>query len=243
MLKNDYQQHCHYGKQAFLLFAQDYQSEQKAYGFGHKFNRSLHQALQERTFALLEQFNSADLLVVKNGQVAVPKRAQTLAQRGIDFEARFIAALQDAFALGYDRVIAIGCDIPTLAPEEIAQTLSCPDLVLGPTYDGGFYLAALRPQDLNFFIQLPWHSQLLLETLQERIRQAEYPCTLLARHRDIDHAGDSRHCATLLFELAYEFLGLLLLPASVGLRSVFSPYHHLPDPRVNSLPPPVHIRL
>jgi len=239
MLNDCYQQQfCHNGKQAFLLFAQDFQREQKTYGFGHKLDLSVHQALQERTFALVEQFADIDLIVVKNGQVTVPQQARTLAQRGDNFETRFLNAFFDSFALGYERVVAIGCDIPTLTAEDIAQALSCPDLVLGPTYDGGFYLAALRPQDLNFFAQLPWRSQQLLGTLQLRIQQGEHACSLLARHRDIDHASDAHRCTTLLLELAYELLGLALLPVHFCFEEIFSPYHHLPDPRLNSLPPP-----
>jgi len=225
-------------RQALLLFVQEYRKDRKRFGFGSAMDRSVHLALQHRTFGIVREFEDIDLIVVQSGEVPAFCGARYLPQRGTDFNARFLAALQDTFALGYERVVVLGGDIPTLSREDIAQALQCEELVIGPTYDGGFYLAALHETDLPLFDQLPWRQRCLLDCLAHRVKASGISLHRLVTRRDIDHAGDARNAAALLLQLVKEWLGIDDRQLCAGLNPIFFPLNRIPEPRLNSLPPP-----
>ena len=67
-------------------------------------------------------------------------------QRGDTFGERFANAYQQLFHKGYQKVIAIGNDCPTLTVKDIYQaatSLESNKPVLGPSKDGGVYLRGL----------------------------------------------------------------------------------------------------
>jgi len=225
-------------RQALLLFVQEYRKDRKRFGFGRVMDRSVHQALQRRTFGIVREFDDIDLIVVRNGEVPALEGARYLPERGSDFNAHFLAALQDTFALGYKRVVVVGGDIPTLSREDISQALQGEDLVIGPTYDGGFYLAALHEADLPLFDRLPWRQHCLLDCLVQRLRVAGRSLSRLVTRRDIDHAGDARNTAALLFQLVRVWLGIDNRPLCAGLNPILFPLNRIPEPRFSSLPPP-----
>lgn len=225
-------------RQALLLFVQEYRKDRKRFGFGRAMDRSVHQALQHRTFGIVREFEEVDLIVVQSGEVPALEGARYLPERGTDFNARFLAALQDTFALGYERVVVLGGDIPTLSSEDIAQALQREELVIGPTVDGGFYLAALHATDLPLFDQLPWRQPCLLDCLAQRGESAGRPLFRLVTRRDIDHAGDARNTAALLLRLVRVWLGIDNRQLCAGLNPIFFPLNRIPEPRFSSLPPP-----
>jgi len=85
-------------------------------------------------------------------------------QRGDDFGTRLANAFADAFAQGYERVIAVGSDCPRLHEvdwEAVTAHLDEGAPVLGPTPDrDGTYLIGLRRSqfDKTEFAALPWKS-------------------------------------------------------------------------------------
>lgn len=92
-------------------------------------------------------------------------------QRGRTFGARLANAFADAFAEGFDRVIAVGSDCPTLHEVDwsaVVARLEEGAPVLGPTSDAeGTYLIGLaRAQfDRKAFAALPWKSPALFSVL------------------------------------------------------------------------------
>lgn len=96
-------------------------------------------------------------------------------QRGDSFGARLANAFADAFAAGYDRVIAVGSDCPSLHEVDwtaVEARLADGTPVLGPTADGaGTYLIGLtRAQfDRTAFAALPWQSPTLLAALRHHL--------------------------------------------------------------------------
>lgn len=83
------------------------------------------------------------------------KSALFIRQRGGDIGSRMQNAIEDVLGLGYDKAVLIGTDIPEIKAETINASLdlleSC-DVVMGPTYDGGYYLIgmkALHPEAFN----------------------------------------------------------------------------------------------
>ncbi|MEK7766405.1 MAG: TIGR04282 family arsenosugar biosynthesis glycosyltransferase, partial [bacterium] len=78
-----------------------------------------------------------------------------------DLSARLHAALAHLHGLGYERQFVLGTDSPTL-PLEIIQrgvdSLSDHDAVLGPSWNGAYYLIGLTQPDARIFADVAWGS-------------------------------------------------------------------------------------
>ena len=109
-----------------------------------------------------------------------------------DLGARLTAAFGALQARGFEIVVAMGADSPTLDPARIAeaiQALEECDLVLGPAEDGGYYLAGTRGERSLVFDGIPWSTGRTLEATLARARSLGYTTRLLAPHYDIDDAA------------------------------------------------------
>lgn len=224
-------------RQALLLFIQG-ECKGKSLGFGRQMDQAIHLAMIYRTYDLLKRIKHADLVIVQDGEAPLLESATYLPQRGNNLNECFFGALQDTFALGYERVVAVGGDIPTLNSDDIQDALSKDGVVIGPSCDGGFYLAGLGKEDVRFFNNLPWRQSHLFSHLQGRLANCGRSCYQLQRRNDIDHAGDGRKNATLLIKLVRVWLNLYQsIPSqSTGRGPFFA--DRIPEPRYSSLPPP-----
>lgn len=225
-------------RQAVLLFVQEYRRERKQFGFGHRMDQSIHRAMLQRTYALLQELQGVDIIVVRGGDVPDLPGAQYLSQRGDGFNDRFLAALSDSFALGYQRIVAIGGDIPTLQHEDLRQAFEHQGVVVGPTHDGGFYLAAIEKEDVPFFGDLPWRRPSLLRVLQQRLVAGRRSCRCLTRRGDIDQVADARRYASLLVRLVKQWLGVDREIPQFFVRVGTQLMSGILAPRFISLPPP-----
>jgi glycosyltransferase A (GT-A) superfamily protein (DUF2064 family) len=119
-------------------------------------------------------------------------------QRGNGFAERFTNAVADAFAQGYEQVIAVGSDCPRLHEvdwQAVAGRLESGTPVLGPTADReGAYLIGLRREhfDQASFEALPWTSPGLFSSLARYLerRAGAVPAVLAVRddvnsHREL----------------------------------------------------------
>ena len=119
-------------------------------------------------------------------------------QSGKDFGEKLANSIEGVFAKGFDSVIAIGNDSPTLTPELLQYTaarLEQEDLVLGPAADGGVYLIGIhrRAYNKDQFIQLPWESSQLIQGWREYssdLPSKQQQIIWLAVSQDIDNAFD-----------------------------------------------------
>ncbi len=146
-------------------------------------------------------------------------------QRGDDFGTRLANAFADAFAQGYERVIAVGSDCPRLHEvdwEAVTARLDEGAPVLGPTPDrDGTYLIGLRRSqfDSAAFAALPWKSPALFAALADHLaeRTGGAPALLPARD-DVNGHG----------ELVALMRSCTLPPATLleALRSVLGPAGH-----------------
>lgn len=117
-------------------------------------------------------------------------------QSGANFGKRLANAMAAVFAVGYENVIAIGNDCPSLTAEQLRhsarQLESGCDLVLGPAADGGVYLIGMRKSAFCFqqFAHLPWQSANLIEGWAAYAEGAQQGIAWLTLARDIDQAAD-----------------------------------------------------
>jgi hypothetical protein len=118
-------------------------------------------------------------------------------QRGRGFGERLANALADAFARGYDRVIAVGGDCPHLHEvdwEDAARRLDRGEPVLGPTpgREGVYLIGLTRSQfDRRAFAALPWKTPALFQALADHLdRRSERAPVLMTARGDVNGHDD-----------------------------------------------------
>lgn len=111
-----------------------------------------------------------------------------------DLGQRMLRAVEGAFSHGADSVIVIGSDCPALSLDYLEQTAallkSGADLVLGPAYDGGYYLIGMRKVVPSLFENVPWGSENVLSVTLKAARRLDWRIEQLSPLADIDRPED-----------------------------------------------------
>lgn len=116
-------------------------------------------------------------------------------QEGDDLGARLKQAVAVAFARGASRTLIIGTDAPLIDDALLyaaERKLHDHDVVLGPAYDGGYYLIGVAEPLFELFDGIAWSTdRVLMQTLGIAEKRGR-TCALLEPLRDIDTADDLR---------------------------------------------------
>ena len=102
-------------------------------------------------------------------------------------------AFDDSFRDGYQNVIIIGSDCPTISTTILAtaiKKLADSDLVLGPANDGGYYLIGLSSLCSHLFENLPWGSSTMLQETLVIAERSDLSVFLLEELSDVDRKED-----------------------------------------------------
>ena len=99
------------------------------------------------------------------------------------------------------RLLLVGSDCPGLTAEIMAEAfmaLTTHDLVLGPAFDGGYYLIGTHQESSRLicrtlFQDMPWGTDNVYPTTKMRADQQRLRCHTLARLHDIDTPADLRY--------------------------------------------------
>ncbi|HKX27036.1 MAG TPA: TIGR04282 family arsenosugar biosynthesis glycosyltransferase [Blastocatellia bacterium] len=106
-----------------------------------------------------------------------------LAQRGEDLGQRLQHCLADLFELGFDSVVVIGTDSPTLPIDHLMEAFDSlqneDDLVLGPAADDSYYLVGMRRLHRTILEDLPWGAGGVLAATREQAARAALNLILL----------------------------------------------------------------
>lgn len=135
----------------------------------------------------------ADFHLFSSAKPAALPGIQSHAQQGATFDERLEAAIEKIGALGYEEVVIVGSDCPSLHPSDIAEAftqLREKRLVLGPDHRGGCYLIALRLSDRALLEGIRWNRDTDRAQLCGRLTACEI--ALLAVKQDIDTWADLR---------------------------------------------------
>ena len=124
-------------------------------------------------------------------------------QRGPDLGARLHTTLASLLAAGHPGAIAVDSDTPTLPREFLQQAVDCltgpgPDVVLGPTEDGGYYLIGVRAANRELFDDMPWSTSAVLEITLRRAAAAGLQTVCTPAWFDVDTPDDLRRLRTVL---------------------------------------------
>ncbi|MCM0042549.1 MAG: TIGR04282 family arsenosugar biosynthesis glycosyltransferase [Algoriphagus sp.] len=122
-----------------------------------------------------------------------PTVERSFVQQGQDLGERMANAFAHTFDSGVGKVVLIGTDCPSLQSQHLLQAVEAldhSDLVLGPAYDGGYYLIGMKSRAAYLFEGITWStSQVLSQTLQVA-SQHGLLVTLLAVLADMDTLED-----------------------------------------------------
>ena len=120
----------------------------------------------------------------------IPAGVSLHEQQGPGLGARMKTAFVESFGAGYERLVIIGTDHPTLPTAFIAQAfeaLTPPQaLCIGPSDDGGYYLLGMNDFYPELFHDMRYsHADVFAQTL-ERAGRVRASLTLLPSWYDID---------------------------------------------------------
>jgi rSAM/selenodomain-associated transferase 1 len=146
----------------------------------------------------------------------LPPGFKMIAQRDADFGTRLLGATQDLFSVGFSAVCLIGSDSPTLPfhyLRDLATSLKEPkdQMVVGPCWDGGYYLLGLRHTHARLFEDIAWNTDRVYAETVERSREINLPAITLPVWYDVD---DQRSLNRLLSELFPERANEAVPPGS-----------------------------
>jgi rSAM/selenodomain-associated transferase 1 len=119
-------------------------------------------------------------------------------QMGENLGQRMKNGFVEAFSMNFKRVVLIGSDIPDLPLEFIEEafnSLGEKDAVIGPSFDGGYYLIGFRDKTFSpkVFEGIPWSTEKVFEETMKILKQEGLLVHTLPRWRDIDTIEDLKN--------------------------------------------------
>ena len=108
------------------------------------------------------------------------------------------AAFLLAFDQGYQKVLLIGSDLWSLHESTLLEAeyaLDQHDIVIGPSYDGGYYLLGMKKMNTEIFKDIPWSTpQVFRKTI---LKISEKSIHHLEIANDVDNLEDLKANASL----------------------------------------------
>jgi len=110
-------------------------------------------------------------------------------QTGKDLGARMYKAFEEFQNRQYGKMIMIGTDCLTMTVGDISSAfdlLEKYDCLLGPAYDGGYYLIGLKHAEKQFFENINWSTTSVFRQTIQKMRRVKKKVFLLPEKEDID---------------------------------------------------------
>ena len=135
-------------------------------------------------------------------------RAGVRPQHGDDLGERMHHALRSALD-EHAGAVLLGTDCPFVSVDDLQRTRSLlfehdNQVVLGPAYDGGYYLVAAREVAPSLFAGMPWGGDEVLDRTRRRLAALGWRFGELDPRHDIDRPRDLVHVRHLLEPLQPE---------------------------------------
>lgn len=116
-----------------------------------------------------------------------------IAQEGNSLGEKMSNAFSHAFSLGADKAVVIGTDCPQITTQTIVKAfekLETSEVVIGPSYDGGYYLLGLKSLIPEVFHGIDWSTNIVFDQTMKRLRQSGIESECLEMLRDVDTVED-----------------------------------------------------
>ena len=160
-----------------------------------------------------ELSSGIDVHVFTSRRGHVQERPRFHRQTGSTFAARLENAVAKISGLGYDEVVVVGRDCPSLRATDIERAfaeLKARTLVLGPDHRGGCYLIAFHARNRGLLHGVRWNQDTDCAQLCQRCPASNV--FLLPVKHDLDSWADLRlfaRCGDALARLAFFLVALL----------------------------------
>ena len=160
----------------------------------------LYRCLLLDTLGLMQRLESADHSLAYTPTSArdyfarlLPNGFRLLAQQGADLGERLSYALGQHFELGYQRVVIMNSDGPTLplaCLQDAFAGLDRADVTLGPGHDGGYYLIGMKRPYPELFQRIAWSTEQVVPQTLAVCRRLGLTVNQLAEWHDVDVEAD-----------------------------------------------------
>jgi uncharacterized protein len=119
---------------------------------------------------------------------------QLIPQRGSDFGARLLSVAETSLAAAPFSCI-VDTDTPSLPDDRFQEAYDVlhgdrADVVLGPSWDGGYYLIGLKSPHPSLFAGIDWSTSRVLAQTIRQAQAARLNVHLLEGFRDVDEPDD-----------------------------------------------------
>ena len=114
-------------------------------------------------------------------------------QTGTGLGERMQNAIDSALALGYEKAVLIGTDVPELRADSVDKAfklLDTSDVVIGPTEDGGYYLIGMKSLHEEAFKVEKYGTSTVLEETVASMKTGRLSIGVADSYRDIDNHED-----------------------------------------------------
>ncbi len=114
-------------------------------------------------------------------------------QIGNDLGQRISNSISQALDLGYKKVVVIGSDCIDISKkliEDVYESLIKYDVVVGPTFDGGYYLIGIKRYLPKIFTDIQWSTESVFKQTISIIEKLELKYYVLDKLGDIDTVID-----------------------------------------------------
>jgi rSAM/selenodomain-associated transferase 1 len=116
-------------------------------------------------------------------------------QKGEDLGERMQQCCDAEFEAGASKVVIIGADSPTVPSHMLRQAFSAlawHDVVLGPAFDGGYWLLGARDKTPAIFSGIEWSTNSVMTQTLANVQREQCDTALLPFWYDIDDIEDIR---------------------------------------------------
>lgn len=177
---------------AVVLFTLDPEAEgqRKRLGLPAPARASLFRALIEHVVEVVSATSGVDLLVASPRRPPVEK-GRFIGQRGREPGDSLRLAVDDAFRLGYRRVVVVGNDSPDLSTRKLREAFRSLErgprsAVIAPAIDGGYALLGLTAPCPAAFDEPAWGARDVAARAAETLLRSGFTLEHLTTLEDID---------------------------------------------------------
>ena len=126
-------------------------------------------------------------------QSLVPEGFSLIPQQGADLGERLANTLADRFQHGYQKVVIMNSDGPTVPLaylEQAFRQLQHNDVSLGMGHDGGYYLIGMKQMQPELFENIAWSSDRVIFQTLDACRRLQLKVHRLPQWYDVDVGED-----------------------------------------------------
>ena len=127
------------------------------------------------------------------GKAAEAPAGDLFEQRGDSLGERLESAFRETAEAGFEGAVVIGTDSPNLPSELLGDALEAvqrPGAVIGPAFDGGYYLLGLQQVDPSFFKTIRYSRPTVFLETKRALDAAGAEVHVLPEWYDVDDSED-----------------------------------------------------